>query len=293
MPEPTIARTTPGETSCCDASCCDTPASAGAATHPAGAPHPGGTPDLREAVREKYGALAEGRERGCCGPGGAGEVLHAIGYTEAQAAALPEGANLGLGCGNPLAHAGVAAGETVLDLGSGAGIDAFLASHEVGPEGRVIGVDMTPAMLQRARAAAERGGYANVEFRLGEIEHLPVADASVDTVISNCVINLSPHKAQVFREAFRALRKGGRLLVSDLVLVRPLPEDVRGSVEAYVGCIAGASLVEEYLEHARRAGFERVEIVQERRYTVGAGLPGVSGEALDAVRSVQVRAVKP
>ncbi len=249
-----------------------------------------GATDIRVTVREKYGELAEGKG-GCCGSVagcsvgcGCGDsargVLSEIGYTAEQAAAIPEGANLGLGCGNPLAHASVKAGETVLDLGSGAGIDAFLAAREVGPMGRVIGVDMTPAMLDRARANAAESGYTNVEFRLGEIEHLPVADASVDLVISNCVVNLSPRKDQVFREAYRALKPGGRILVSDLVLEAPLPKEIKESIEAYVGCIAGASLREEYLRLIREAGFESVEIVHEGRY----------GSA--SVTSVQVRAVK-
>jgi SAM-dependent methyltransferase len=258
-------------------------------------------------VREKYGAIARGSgsccgssnaaqtaTTNCCGPAQPDAVLDAIGYTAEQAAAIPEGANLGLGCGNPLAHAGIRPGETVLDLGSGAGIDAFLAAREVGPAGRVIGVDMTPEMLERARANAARSGHANVDFRLGEIEHLPVADASVDLVVSNCVINLSPDKSQVFREAFRVLRPGGRVLVSDLVLTRPLPEDVRRSVSAYVGCVAGASLRDEYLSHLRAAGFVDVEVVQERRYTVGLEDGDEAYRAgLGSVVSVQVRARRP
>ena len=256
--------------------------------------------DIRTVVREKYGALAEGknREGGCCGGTGCGcgDVLQEIGYTADQAAAIPEGANLGLGCGNPLAHAGTRPGETVLDLGSGAGIDCFLAAREVGERGRVIGVDMTPSMIDRARASASKGGYSNVEFRIGEIEHLPVADASVDLVISNCVINLSPDKPGVFREAFRALTPGGRMLVSDLVLLRPLAPELQKSVDLYVGCIAGASLEQDYLAMMREAGFENVEIVDRSGYTVGAdSLPagGVERDAFDAVASVKVRAWKP
>jgi arsenite methyltransferase len=251
-------------------------------------------------VREKYGAIVE-ESGSCCAPsccGGAQataeDVLEKIGYTTQQAAAIPDGANLGLGCGNPLAHAALSPGEVVLDLGSGAGIDAFLAAREVGSAGRVIGVDMTPPMLERARATAAKGGFDNVEFRLGEIEHLPVADASVDVVISNCVINLAPDKEQVFREALRVLRPGGRLLVSDLVLTRPLPDDVRHSVSAYVGCVAGASLEHEYLAHATRAGFANVEVVQRDAYTVGEDAADpVYREGLRAVVSVKVRARKP
>jgi len=264
------------------------------------------TTDIRDVVREKYGAIAESAgTEGCCSEGsgcgcgcqgGGQETLAAIGYTEAQARAIPEGANLGLGCGNPLAHAEIRPGETVLDLGSGAGIDAFLAAREVGPLGRVIGVDMTASMLSRARENARQGGFANVEFRLGEIERLPVADATVDVVISNCVINLSPEKPRVFREAWRALRPGGRMVVSDLVLTRPLPEGVRQSVEAYVGCVAGAALKQEYLRLIQEAGFESVEVVEEKSYGVGADLlPAAVTEAgaWDAVRSVKVRARKP
>jgi ubiquinone/menaquinone biosynthesis C-methylase UbiE len=264
-----------------------------------------GNADIRTAVREKYGAIARGVEVGCCGDAGGGGccgggtaalVAEHVGYTPEQLAALPEGANLGLGCGNPLAHAEPKPGDVVLDLGSGAGMDAFLAAREVGASGKVIGVDMTPAMLEKARANAARVGAANVEFRLGEIEHLPVADASVDIVISNCVINLSPAKEQVFREAFRVLRPGGRMVVSDLVLVKPLSEAVRHSVEAYVGCVAGASLREEYLRAIAKAGFRDVEVLEERSYGEDAGLFGDSDwlrEAASAVVSAKVRAVKP
>jgi len=252
--------------------------------------------DIREVVREKYGEIAEGKRTGCgcgcdCGP----DVLLSLGYTAEQKAALPAGADLGLGCGNPLAHAALRPGETVLDLGSGAGVDCFLAAREVGGTGRVIGVDMTPAMLARARANAARGGYANVEFRLGEIEHLPLADASVDCIISNCVVNLSPDKPQVFREALRVLRPGGRLMVSDLVLVRPLSEELRHDVALYVGCVAGAAMKEQYLGMMRDAGFADVAVVEERAYTVGldalpAGTP--QREAFASVVSVKVRARK-
>jgi arsenite methyltransferase len=252
--------------------------------------------DVRDVVREKYGEIAEGRRSGCgcgcdCGP----DVLLTLGYTAEQKAALPEGADLGLGCGNPLAHAAVRPGETVLDLGSGAGVDCFLAARETGPGGRVVGVDMTPAMLAKARANATRGGYTNVEFRLGEIEHLPVADGSVDCIISNCVVNLSPDKPQVFREALRALRPGGRMLLSDLVLTRPLTEEMRRDVALYVGCVAGAAMKDEYLGMIRDAGFADVEVMEERGYTVGLdALPegGTQREAFAAVVSVKVRARK-
>jgi ubiquinone/menaquinone biosynthesis C-methylase UbiE len=223
-------------------------------------------------------------------------VLDQIGYTAEQAAAIPEGANLGLGCGNPIAHADLRPGETVLDLGSGAGIDCFLAAREVGPTGRVIGVDMTAAMIARARENAARSAASNVEFRLGEIEHLPVADASVDAIISNCVVNLSPDKPRVFREAMRVLKPGGRMLISDLVLLRPLSPELQKNVDLYVGCVAGASLKDDYLSLMRSAGFQDVEVVSESRYTVGqdALLEGsAEREAFDSVVSVKVRARRP
>ncbi len=258
----------------------------------------GGADNVRTLVRRRYGAIAEGASSGpgCCGgPSSAEEVLAQVGYSADQAAAIPEGANLGLGCGNPIAHAALEPGETVLDLGSGGGIDCFLASREVGPLGRVIGVDMTPAMVERARGNATRGGYANVEFRLGEIEHLPVADASVDAILSNCVVNLSPEKAQVFREAYRALRPGGRMLLSDLVWTRELPAETRHNVDLYCGCVAGASLRADYLALIREAGFHDVEVVSESGYGVGVeALPEDSAEreALASVASVKVRAIK-
>jgi arsenite methyltransferase len=254
--------------------------------------------DIRDVVREKYGAIAESGG-GCCGGGcgcTSGEgVLTQLGYSADQAALVPAGADLGLGCGNPLAHADPRPGETVLDLGSGGGIDCFLAGRAVGRGGHVIGVDMTAAMVSRARATARSQGVTNVEFRLGEIEHLPVADASADLVISNCVVNLSPDKAQAFREAWRALRPGGRLVVSDLVLTHPLSPELQRNVDLYVGCVAGASLKDDYLALIRAAGFADVEVLEERRYTVGeASLPERSPEraAFDAVVSVKVRGWK-
>jgi ubiquinone/menaquinone biosynthesis C-methylase UbiE len=267
------------------------------------------TNDIREAVRDRYGRIAEsGDSVGCCEPTtetgsgcgcgcsvGATETADALGYTDEQRAAIPQGADLGLGCGNPLAHAGVSKGETVLDLGSGAGIDAFLAARETGPSGRVIGVDMTPAMLSRARENAGKHGFGNVEFRLGEIENLPVADGAVDLVISNCVVNLSPDKRRVFREALRVLRPGGRMVLSDIVLVSELPQSVRESVEAYVGCVAGASMKSDYVQMIREAGFERVEVVEEKRYGT-AGLEEhdeIAAGTAEAVRSIKVRAFKP
>ena len=260
-------------------------------------------PDIRSVVRSKYGEIAKGTSTCGCGPsccgGGEGsagaKIAEHIGYGADELAVIPEGANLGLGCGNPLAHAAVKAGDVVLDLGSGAGMDAFLAAREVGPAGRVIGVDMTPEMVERARENARRAGIANVEFRLGEIERLPVADASVDVIISNCVINLSPDKAAVFAEAIRVLKPGGRMVVSDLVLLQPLPDDVRHSVEAYVGCVAGASLKADYLWLIGAAGFRDIEVVEERSYGDADVFGGYEWlrESAKMVLSAKVRAVKP
>lgn len=230
---------------------------------------------IRKYVRNRYADIAR-RGGSCCGPdaccGGAGTAEQAaaqrIGYSEEEVLAAPEGSNLGLGCGNPVALASLREGETVLDLGSGAGLDCFLAAREVGPGGRVVGVDMTPEMVEKARENARRGGFGNVEFRLGEIEHLPAADGSVDAAISNCVINLSPAKEQVFAEAWRVLKPGGRIMVSDIVLTRELPESVSASLAAYAGCIAGAIGKEEYLRMMEEAGFRDVRIVAENRFEI-------------------------
>jgi SAM-dependent methyltransferase len=227
---------------------------------------PDDSDSVHENVRAAYSALAARPASCCAGAAEPERVARAIGYREEEIAAVPEGANLGVGCGNPGAIAALRPGETVLDLGCGAGFDVFLAARAVGPEGRVIGVDMTHAMLERARANARQGAFSNVEFRLGTIEKLPVEDASVDVVISNCVINLSPDKPAVFTEAFRVLRPGGRLAVSDLVLTRELPAPLRASVEAWVGCLAGASLRAEYLSAIEAAGFRGVEVVSEASY---------------------------
>ena len=217
----------------------------------------------RTTVRERYGRVAEG-STGCCGaPDGHAEQSRRLGYTDAEMAAVPQGADLGLGCGNPTALASLRPGETVLDLGSGAGFDAFLAAQTVGADGHVIGVDMTPAMIAKAQENARTAGISNTEFRLGTVEELPVESASIDVVISNCVINLSPDKPRVFREAFRVLKPGGRLLVSDIVLRAPLPERVRASVAAYVGCVAGAALIDDYLQAIGAAGFTAVQVMKE------------------------------
>jgi SAM-dependent methyltransferase len=259
--------------------------------------------DLREAVRENYAQIAQGAgavgcaSSSCCSPSGtlpnANEVARAIGYSDAELAAVPEGANLGLGCGNPQAIATLRPGETVLDLGSGAGFDCFLAARQVGPGGQVIGVDMTPEMIRRARDNAVKAGFANVEFRLGEIEHLPVADASVDVILSNCVINLSPEKHQVFREAFRVLRPGGRLAVSDVVASAELPAALRRDLTLYAGCVAGAEHIDALEAMLREAGFSdvRIQPKDESRDFIRDWAPGRSVE--DYVVSASIEAVKP
>jgi len=217
-------------------------------------------------VKERYAAVAVGAQQGCCGETSccgdpAATTAENIGYKREDLAAVPGGANLGLGCGNPLALAGIQPGETVLDLGSGAGFDAFLAAARVGPTGRVIGVDMTPEMVAQAQANAAKGDYANVEFRLGDIESMPVESHSVDLVISNCVLNLVPDKDQAFREIVRVLRPGGRVAISDMVLDGPLPESLPGSEDGYCSCISGALTREDYLAKLTAVGLQDVRIV--------------------------------
>ena len=230
---------------------------------------------VRETVKVRYGSIAQ-EETSCCGPSaseasccGAStqeSISKTMGYTDEDLQAVPEGANLGLGCGNPLALSSVKEGDTVLDLGSGAGFDCFLAAKRAGDTGRVIGVDMTPEMLAKARANAEKGGYTNVEFREGEIEKLPVEDNSVDIVISNCVINLSPDKDAVFSEIHRVLKPGGKFFVSDIVLAAPLPESIKNSAAAYTACVAGALLKKDYLDTIQGAGFNEVNVMRETTY---------------------------
>ena len=231
---------------------------------------------IRKVVREGYAKVATqessccGSMNSCCGSVDLAENIgKKIGYTEEELKAVPEGSNLGLGCGNPTAIASIKEGENVLDLGSGAGFDSFLATQKVGGKGKVIGIDMTPEMINKARKNARVGNYKNVEFRLGEIENLPVADNSVDVVISNCVINLSPDKAKVFREAFRVLKPGGRLMISDIVLLKKLPESIRNNIKAYVGCVSGAILKDEYLQLIEKAGFQNVNITNEKTFHIG------------------------
>ena len=228
-------------------------------------------------VRERYGRIATGQESGCCGPAAgpacdpAAAVAVRIGYQDGDLDAVPEGANLSLGCGAPIDFLALMPGETVLDLGSGAGIDAFLAARRVGDSGRVIGVDMTPEMIQKARANAAGGGFTRVEFRPGRLESLPVDDASVDAVTSNCVINLVPDKSAVFREVARVLRPGGRIVISDIVLDAPLPEAVATDLLAYVGCVAGAMERRAYFDLVHAAGLTGLRIHKDVDYLAAAG----------------------
>jgi ubiquinone/menaquinone biosynthesis C-methylase UbiE len=231
--------------------------------------------NIKKAVRDNYakvatsGSCCSGPITNCCGQENlVNEISSSIGYSQEDMDKVPEGSNLGLGCGNPIALASLKKGEIVLDLGSGAGFDCFLAVDRVGPEGRVIGVDMTPEMLEKARENAEKDNLSNIEFRLGEIENLPVADSTVDIVISNCVINLSTDKDRVFSEAFRVLKPGGRIMVSDIVLTRELPDIIRKNVSAYVGCISGAIIKEDYLNAVSKAGFTDVKILDETNFPI-------------------------
>lgn len=249
---------------------------------------------IRQAVRAVYGRAAE---TGCCcssccsGP--APDLSHQMGYTAEELAVVPDGANLGLGCGNPQTIAALKTGEIVLDLGSGAGFDSFLAARQVGESGHVIGVDMTPEMLSKARANAACNGCHNVEFRLGEIENLPVADNSVDVILSNCVINLSPDKARVFVEAYRVLKPGGRLAISDIVATAELPEHIRSDIALHAGCVAGASQISELEDMLRAAGFEKIEILpkEESKALIRTWTPEAS--VADFIISATIEAVKP
>ena len=249
--------------------------------------------NIRDKVRERYGATARGKSTacgdGCC----TSTSANTLGYSAEDAAVVPEAANLGLGCGNPLAIASLQRGRTVLDLGSGAGFDCFLAARAVGPTGKVIGVDMTHEMLARARENAKKNGFSNVEFRLGEIEALPVADESVDIIISNCVINLSPEKQQVFNEAFRVLKPAGRLAVADMVATAPLPDYIKADLAAYTGCMAGASQITELEPMLHASGFKDIKIAPKdsSRSFVREWLPGKRVE--DYLVSATIEAVKP
>ena len=250
------------------------------------------TTTVREKVRRRYGATASEKSlcaENCCTSTNATE----LGYSAEDTAAAPEAANLGLGCGNPLAIASLKNGDVVLDLGSGAGFDCFLAARAVGKTGRVIGVDMTHEMLSKARENAQKNGFTNVEFRLGEIEALPVADNSVDVIISNCVINLSPEKQRVFNEAFRVLRSGGRLAVADMVATALLPDDIKADWAAYTGCMSGASQITELERMLQAAGFTDIKIAPKgsSRSFIREWLPGKKIE--EYLVSATIEAVKP
>ena len=270
---------------------------------------------IKKVVREGYAKIAK-QDSSCCVPANsccgstdlAEDISKSIGYTEEELKAVPEGANLGLGCGNPVALASLKEGEIVLDLGSGAGFDCFLAADRVGENGRVIGVDMTPEMVEKARENARKSNYANVEFRLGEIENLPVADNSVDIVISNCVINLAPDKGKVFSEAFRALKPGGRLMISDIVLLKELPDFIKDSIEAYIGCLSGAIMRNEYIEAIKASGFQEIRIVDETFFPIECMANDPTAKAIiknleipleevkettNSVASIKVYGVKP
>ena len=273
--------------------------------------------NIKKAVRESYAKVASGSSccctpdtgSSCCGQVDlAKEISSNIGYSKEDLNTVPEGSNLGLGCGNPIAMASLAKGEVVLDLGSGAGFDCFLAAGKVGPEGRIIGVDMTPEMLEKARENAQKGNFSNVEFRLGEIENLPVADGVIDIIISNCVINLAPDKDRVFSEAFRALKPGGRIMVSDIVLTKELPDFIKNNMAAYVGCISGAIIKDNYLNAIKKAGFMDVKIIDEvnfpLKYIISDDTAAVVKNELslsedqaknleDSILSIKVYASKP
>lgn len=218
--------------------------------------------EIRKNVREGYGKIAE-TGASCCGNSDSQGIKRSIGYADEDISSVPDGAS-SFGCGNPIALASLKEGETVLDLGSGTGFDCFLAARKVGKTGKVIGVDMTPEMIGKAKENARNGKFGNVEFRLGEIENLPVEDGSVDAIISNCVINLSPDKKKVFEEAFRVLKPGGRIMVSDIVLLKELPADIKSSVAARVGCLAGAMKKDEYIIIIKKAGFRNIETSETR-----------------------------
>jgi len=231
--------------------------------------------EIKKVVREGYAKIAK-QDSSCCAPvvsccGNtdlAQNISKSVGYAEEELKAVPEGSNLGLGCGNPVALASLKDGETVLDLGSGAGFDCFLAANQVGENGKVIGVDMAPEMVEKAIENARKSNYKNVEFRLGEIENIPVADNSVDVVISNCVVNLAPDKGRVFKEAFRVLKSGGRLMVSDMVLLKELPDFIKSSVEACIGCLSGAIKTDEYIGAIKSAGFQEASIIDETSFPI-------------------------
>jgi arsenite methyltransferase len=270
--------------------------------------------EIKSAVREGYARLAKQAtsyysSRSCCGCADLpDEICKRLGYTEEEIKAAPPESNLGLGCGNPVALACLKKGEIVLDMGSGAGFDCFLASSRVGPIGKVIGVDMTTEMVERARTNAKKGGFNNIDFRQGDLENMPVADDLVDVVISNCVFNLVPNKRRAFKEAFRVLKPGGRMAFSDIVLLKELPDFVKTSTGAYIGCLAGAILRADYLDLMKSAGFREVKIVDESNFPVEALLDDCAGHSIGemsevsleqleqvklSISSIKVSAIKP
>ena len=260
---------------------------------------------VRKMVRKGYGKIVKIESCGCgCGP----NVSEQIGDSREELGLVPEGADLNLGCGNPVALASLKAGEIVVDLGSGGGLDCFLAAKRVGEKGHIIGVDMTPEMLDKARENCGKNSYKNVEFRLGEIENLPIADSTADVIISNCVVNLSPSKQRVFNEAFRVLKHGGRLMISDMVLLKELPEQVKKNMLAYVGCISGAEMKSAYVKMIETAGFKEVKVEQETHLPLELMLNDTAaktvmkelkltkkraGELVNSVVSVKISATKP
>jgi SAM-dependent methyltransferase len=277
--------------------------------------------EIRQSVRERYAKVARGggvssltaTETSCCGksetaPGNASaasccgspeitsqQLTTLMGYSKADIDSVPEGANMGLGCGNPVALASLKPGETVLDLGSGGGFDCFLAARQVGDTGKVIGVDMTPDMVSKARMNAQKIGTNTVEFRLGEIEHLPVADNSADIIMSNCVINLSPDKQKVYGDAFRVLKPGGRLAISDVVATAPLPDEIQQDLALLSACVGGAATIDDTLKMLDEVGFQDIEVIpkEESRKLISEWVPGRSKNAGDYVVSAYIKAVKP
>jgi SAM-dependent methyltransferase len=266
------------------------------------------TSEIRDAVREDYSKVAENNstysgcgcgpevDDGCCAPAKSNSfktISSKLGYSDEELINVPEGSNLGLGCGNPQAIAALREGETVLDLGSGAGFDVFLAANQIGESGKVIGVDMTPKMISKARKNAEKGNYTNVEFRLGEIENLPIEDNSIDVIISNCVINLSPEKQKVFNDSFRVLNRGGRIAVSDVIATTELPDEIKNDMSLYSGCVAGASTIDELEEMLKKSGFVNIEInpKDESKKFIREWAPGT--KISDYVTSATIEAVKP
>ena len=263
---------------------------------------------VRKMVRKGYGKIAKQQSSCGCGCGSATNVSEQIGYSKSELESVPQGADLNLGCGNPVALASLKPGETVIDLGSGGGLDCFLAAKKVGEKGMVIGIDMTPEMLDRARVNLSKSTYKNVEFRLGEIENLPVADRTADVIISNCVINLSPNKARVFNEAFRVLKPKGRLMISDMVLLNDIPKAILDNVSAYIGCISGAEKKTKYIDLIEQAGFKDVQVVEETTMPIEALVSEETAnqvlkelkmtkekalELLGAAVSIKVSATKP